>query len=62
MLTTPDRAGKGSISSHTWRGYLHFLLIHLFLLGNQGHKARGSVPAGGVSAQCHHLLLQAFHQ
>lgn len=62
MLTAPNRAGKGNISSHTWRSYLHFLFIHLFLLRNQGHNARGSVPAGDVSAQCHHLFLQALHQ
>lgn len=62
VLSPSHRVGKESISSHTWRRYLHFLFIQLFLLGNQGHKARGSVLADGVPAQCHHLSLQALYQ
>lgn len=62
MIPKPEQGSETLKISlpHTWGSHLNFLVIQLLFLWYQGHKIRGDVFAGSVSAHCHDLFLQTL--
>lgn len=57
-ITPPAELNGG----FTWRCNLHFPLVNLLLLRQQGNKSRRVVSAGDAAAQSEHVLLATLLQ